>query len=346
MKNKIKKHIRKYMTIFCSLLIIPLFSFHSYALEATYPQYNLDVPRLYSTTISSNFVLGDNYVYSYEGSHTLTDGLVIRMWSDDSETDNTLAFPVMPDLYDYYIYASFGQRSTGGTFAPNSIVLCNGRGTSTYPTYLSDTYFYKTQFLGADAYYNMIKYNFIAKLNVTEDKNNYYFGGIKFEGAGTISSVSYFEFTVFLVPKGDTVAVDNIVSAINNQTAELGGKLDGIDDGIQHGNDLIENGTDKTQSAVTDFNEVFEDFNNELDKVEEFDAEILDEFNAANEEYLTQLNNFELSASLLNAGNWLSTSMQTIYDNSSDYKMLWLVPLLFGIPILLFVVKKSGGDDE
>ena len=108
----------------------------------------------------------------------------------------------------------------------------------------------------------------------------------------------------------------------------------------------MENGNDATSDAVSDFNEVFEQFNQELDNWEAFDDEILGEFESANEQYLTELQNFELSASLLNAGNWLSTSMQTVYDNSSDFKMLYLVPLLFGLPILLFVIKKQGGDKE
>ena len=103
-------------------------------------------------------------------------------------------------------------------------------------------------------------------------------------------------------------------------------------------------GDRESNSAVANFNSIFADFNSELDNIDNFDTTVFNEFNTSNTQYLTQLSNFNLSNSVLSAGTWLSSSMQTVFDNSSDYKMLWLVPLLFGIPILIFITKKSKGD--
>lgn len=160
-----------------------------------------------------------------------------------------------------------------------------------------------------------------------------------------------FSCSVIEVPKNSVTASDitSIINAITSQTSSIINNANSNTQDITNNLtqnftelfDITINGTDDTDSTVSDFDDVFSDFNDNISELEEFDDDIISDWNDANSEYQTQLSDFNLSTSLLKAGNWLSTSMQRVYDDSSDYKMLWLVPLLFGIPILLFVISKG-----
>lgn len=347
MKNKIKKRIRKYMTIFCSLLFIPVFCINSYA-YTSYDNFPINLGVVVNinnrsgTGYSSASILpNEENVYSV--SHTLTN----NVYALSFVLNEAYSIPVDIDVFNYYLVGSVYSGVSDINkflFFPDVIrVIANNHDNTNVNLPISDERFYHND---AD---NWKGFSYSCKLDLSDYTSfrRIYMDARNTTGTLTLPASLSFEMSVIALPKsmtdGDATAA--IVAAINNQTSQLSSQLGEIDSGIDKGNDLIENGTDETQSAVTDFNEIFEDFNEELDKVEEFDTEILDEFNAANEQYLTELNNFTLSGSLLNAGNWLSTSMQTVYDNSSDYKMLWLVPLLLGIPLLILFIKRSDNNE-
>ena len=199
--------------------------------------------------------MGDDGVYSSDVSSAKTvTSITIRLFDDNSETDTMLNFPILPDVYDYYIYTSYAQRTTGGSFAPNDIIITDGSGAYEYEARLTDKQHYITRFIDSNANYGIVKHNFVAKLNLVDSSSSpNRIGGITFKGSsGTLKSVQYFELSVFLVPKGDSTAMGNIVSAINNQTGALQGSIGQAADDIQQSIDDQYSGDPETEFSVDD----------------------------------------------------------------------------------------------
>lgn len=270
-------------------------------------------------------------------------------------TQNSQGFDVLINqtLYDYYFVVTvFADSATNSTF-------------SFYPDYMScQTYpcddgskwyaFLELSSKHFDTQYSR-GFTIIGRLNRTLTSSRItqisMSSRLYPEDYFTIPANLKFSCSVIEVPKNSVTASDitSIINAITNQTTSIINNANSNTEDITNNLtqnftelfDITINGTDDTDSTVSDFDDVFSDFNDKIADWEEFDDSIISDWNDANSEYQTQLSDFNLSTSLLKAGNWLSTSMQNIYDNSSDYKMLWLVPLLFGIPILLFVIGKG-----
>lgn len=331
MKIFIRKHIRKYIPALCSLFLIPLFSFNAFAYSATYPQYNYSLPNIGVRFLSSDGTYSAvgfpsrvdtvQDVYSINYSHISVMDEYLFYSNSASPNNATWVIPYLPD-YDYYFLANYYFEDQTLDFNISDFKLCYSIDSTVYEHIISNVNIIPYSIDSRHGYTMMCKID-----SFSTDAGLYSHRMYFDDEFSVINKLQFYTASVFVVPKGDTQALDNIAEAINNQT------------------DIIENGTSDTQSAVDNFTSVFDDFNQELENWEQFDDEVIGEFDEANTGYMNELSNFSLSGSLLNAGNWLSTSMQTVYDNSSDYKMLWLVPLLFGIPILLFIIRKNGDDE-
>lgn len=342
-KYFMKKHKNRILSVFCSLLLIPLFTVRSFAFDFFYNTIVTDFMqmRLEANVSLNSGSVSPNEAYYYNFSNNSATG--IRFFN----TIFLATWDVMFDNvnYDYYVSLIVDSQSDDSfSFRPDRINVrrLNDDG-SINDSRMEDFHIY--EYNGWNTGGRSKGYRILAKF---PDSFGYSIRGFSMlnDNLGSLPSNINVSVVIIQTNKDSSAEMVNaIVQAINNQTDDLGGRIDGTNDRIDETNDLIQDGDKGTQSAITDFNEVFEDFNEELENWEQFDDEIIGEFESANTEYLTELNNFSLSGSLLNAGNWLSTSMQTVYDNSSDYKMLWLVPLLFGIPILLFIIRKNGDDE-
>lgn len=337
LKNKIKKNIRKYIPVLCTLFLIPCISFNAFAFTVPISSMPIhpDVGASAGIYIYDEFV-GDVEIpivydygeFSYE-FHTDVDTTSVEAFNFSIAPGFNPSFNL--EVYDYYLAFNIYFSDSRSYLNVDIVNLFAPKKSASYDEQEFDLLDVRT----ANGYFNDNDiYDGVVTVvgRIPDEYNSLPISDILLIcNGGRIYASQYNEITSFLyqVPKGtDEEVVNSLIDAINNQS------------------DLIENGNSGTQSNISDFNQVFDEFNNELENWEAFDDEIIGEFNDANEQYLNELNNFELSDSLLLAGNWLSTSMQTVYDASSDYKMLWLVPLLFGLPILLFVIKKSGGDNE
>lgn len=332
--DKFKINIRKYIAVALTLLMIPLCSITSSAYEFEYLSYpwmnNWKV--YYGTKLSS--VQDESYettknslnVYTYEFSST--SALTVEKLFFGNDLADFL-YPYDSSRYTYKFVGAFVFDYKVGEFNPNTVML-------------EDIVIH--QFNNGD----LVSSDSVTNL-VVDKKTN--LDGVVFNfnfDLPTYNTLNVIELQFNPVGKytdRDTsrIKITGSVIAVPKETSDE--STNAIIDAIHDQTDVIENGNDETQDAVSDFEEVFDNFNEELENIEDFDNQVIEDFTAANEEYLTQLENFSLSGSLLNAGNWLSSSMQTIYDNSSDYKMLWLVPLLLGVPLMILFLKK-GGDNE
>lgn len=352
MVQKIKKYKNKILSFLVAVVALPFLTVNSFAF--TIPLDSVVVKPDAGNEIEFQLVTdnGTKYIdavydsgeYSTEfhtaGLDTNVSILTYKLHSSE------FTYSYNYEAYDYYFAINYFFNNENSYFNCDDIRVATYNENDVYIySQLTNMSYDNTTMHVNDIYYKV--FSAIGKLPSSYGQHSVQ--RIYVRGDGYVGNADYNECTCYLyqVPKNtSTEEVNALITAINNQTNQLSSDLGSIDNSIIQGNEIAENGNDTTQENVTEFTEVFEDFNAELDEIESFDDEIIGEFEAANTEYLTTLNNFELTHSVLNAGNWLATSMQTIYDSSSDYKMLWLVPMIFGIPILLFIGKKIKGDDE
>lgn len=355
------KLVSKFAVSFISVLLISsLFCFSASAEELQSNGYNL---HPLSGTMTLSFF--QNGSLSQWVALTPAEGNVYSFANTSSSTADQITFSAVESgfdivfnqvLYDYYFVVTVFADSTTSdfTFFPD-YMSCQ-----TYPCDDPNKW-YAFQELSSKHFDTQSSrgYTIIGRLNrsLTSSRIQQISMSSRLfpDDVFTIPANLKLSCSVIEVPKNSVTASDitSIINAITNQTSSIINNANSNTEDITNNLtqnftelfDITINGTDETDSTVSDFNEVFDDFNDRISEWEEFDDSIISDWNDANSDYQTQLSDFQLSTSLLKAGNWLSTSMQHIYDDSSDYKMLWLVPLLFGIPILLFVIKR-GSDDE
>lgn len=354
-KKHIKSKLRKLASVCLSLLFVPFFVFSVHADE----MHQIGTPFYRRDGQSSLSVYLSNNTWKNYGMSTKVDDFNGK-WTLGNDSGKRFKVYFDPDgwtipyfeNYDYYLNVTLTNMTSQIKINDIAVIRKSSAGTEVNMSISDKTY-------GVSTYGNNMGYYVTCKLNALDVNSTIGSLNLVFDNTYSIGNSVRICYIVYAVPKsaGATSSdISALIQAINSQTTTLNGSIGGVNSSIQsgtatldgtlqEGNDLMENGNSDTQSTVSDFNEVFEDFNEELDNIEQFDELILDEFNSANENYLNELDNFELSSSLLNAGNWLSISMQTVYDNSSDFKMLWLVPLLFGIPVLILFVKKENNSE-
>lgn len=348
-KNHIRKYILKYIPVICTLLFVPILSISSFAYTLPYNSY--DFYNKSHLSMACTIVYDGGKVGTATRNHDPdkfnTPFAITKQHLNVTQIDYTCdgdsGFELPFDFEKNNYYISFAHTtnhsSTGYEFVPTDFYLLyydsSGVQVNVSLNIISQSSMSSNQ---VDGIMLIAEIPFIPSSNLL---------GMRVTGLGTIYTDDLWSIASFVYefPKSDGNSTQDIITAINNQTSSLGGKLDGIDSGIDKGNDLIENGTDETQQAVTDFNEVFEDFNTQLEEIESFETQFTDDFNTANETYLNELSQFTMPYGVINAGNWLSTSMQTVYDNANDYKMLWLVPLLLGVPLVIFFFKRGDNSE-
>ena len=297
-----KKHKNRILSVCCSLLLIPIFSFRSYAYDFFY---NSVYPENMSCFLQSNVTLNSgspipNNRFFYEFANTSASGvnyLVATFYPTWDIAFNT-------DSFDYYVNIYMDSSSSDSfTFFPNKISVRRMTSSSYIDTQLNESLF--NDFTGKSDSGDSKGFHILAKL---PDDFNYSIRGFNIvdSSSGSVPSNLNFAVTIIQAQKDSTLdAVQKIVNAIDNQTDELGNRIDET-------NDLVENGTEETQDNVSDFTEVFEDFNTELDNLTEFDDDIMTQFNSANAAYTTELKKFTLNNNVLAASTWLPSSMQHI----------------------------------
>lgn len=210
-------------------------SVNAYAINDTYPVYSLSLNKVYSS-YGVDFIRGDDGVYWADfPSSSSSSEIYIRLFDDESESDSYLNFPIIEEYYDYYVYASYAQRTTGGSFMPSSIVFSTGDGRTEYSDQILEQNKYINRFIASNADYGIVQTVFFGKLNIydSSDKYNKY-GAIKFKGdSGTFSGRQYFEFAIIMVPKGNAQTYTDIMNTINYQTHIIGEKLDALDQALE-----------------------------------------------------------------------------------------------------------------
>lgn len=336
MKTKLKKHIRNCIPFVLTLFFIPVFTVNSSAL--TFDGHNI-IDVLDGATFYNVEPVDVNTINPEFPQDFFVSSNAFSFYGEPYKNPTTVRIGniVIPKESRVIITVTSLLEETYTSYEPPNKYLKTGPDDclSQIQLYLGTTNGYTT-LRGYSRGNSAFSYGGC--------RNTVYF---THSSSNEITNMDVVLYTDKLINLDDTytkvkpVYILNVFALPNNATDEtLSTYLALINTKLQQ---IVEGSVD-SNNAVENFNSVFDDFNSGISNLNSFDDSILGEFNSANSSYKTQLNNFTLSSSLLNAGNFLSTSMQTVYDSSSDYKMLWLVPLLFGIPILLFVIRKIGDD--
>lgn len=335
-KNHILKYIRKYISLAVAVVALPFVAFNSFAYTDTYPLYqaslkeiygSFDINGTYQGPKEHTFPQGDDQIYWQSSNITVnnTTGLMMSFVAAAGESDRFYAFPVNTDLYNYYFVGDIGIQSSMTDFNFTGVDLYYGVMSDGFTMYSPHT-ITDVKITPYNGVHYKFGYSFTGKIESLDINSAISAVKLNWDLVNFVGQIR-FNFGILCIEKSASCDVDSIITAIQQQ------------------NNLIENGNDETDDVVTDFNEVFEEFNTQLEEIETFETQFTDDFNAANETYLSELSQFAMPYGVINAGNWLSTSMQTIYDNSDDYKMLWLVPLLLGVPLVIFFFKRGDNSE-
>lgn len=110
---------------------------------------------------------------------------------------------------------------------------------------------------------------------------------------------------------------------------------------IQEQTDMIEKGNAGTQSGINDFNSVMQDFNSELTNIEDFNNSIFDGFSDYSSDINSSISGFSFSSGLLSCATWFSTQVQQYFDNSGEFKLVFLLPFLLGVPYLIINLSRA-----
>lgn len=133
-----------------------------------------------------------------------------------------------------------------------------------------------------------------------------------------------------------------------------GEDIQSVIEAIQEQTDIIEHGNAGTQSGINDFNSIMQDFNSELGNVEDFNNSIFDGFSDYSSDINSSISGFSFSSGLLSCATWFSGQLQSYFDSSGEFKMVFLLPFLLGVPYLIINLSRAerrssrrrGGDNS
>lgn len=223
-------------------------SVKAFASYSTYPQYDCTIPKVFvfqvlnGSQYYADLVRGDDTNYHLtegQGWVNNSDVYISTFMTNTSETDDKFYFPINTNLFDYYLISTLSVDQVGDDFTISDFDI--GNFSSLDPinfissNILSDKKIYYSRYDVAQSATSGIQLiTCTAKLNLdyVGDLN---LGMFHFDdvNGGLYYSTKSFTCSVIVANKGDTSAYNEIISAINDQTTSLGGKLDSIDQTIQ-----------------------------------------------------------------------------------------------------------------
>lgn len=98
--------------------------------------------------------------------------------------------------------------------------------------------------------------------------------------------------------------------------------------------ELIANGRSGTPFVVDRANQAIDDFNSSAGTINQWEDNMLSDFNTNAGSINSQASDFSFSSQFLTASTWVANQMQLGYTKSSDFRMFWIYPILFGIALV------------
>lgn len=332
MKIRLKKFLNKYKNRIVSFIVVsafvPLFAFNAFAYTSydNFP-YNKDVLTVY---VNSNYYTNtkntDNQYQFSNPSQNTTFISILSLY------DDVWNIPVNIEIFDYYLVASVFAQDGGDinfTFFPSRFrVGYNGHSSDELYYYdVSDVNFYHTD---TDAYKG---FSASCKVDLTPSSA---IGFVRFDAPSSlyVPSNIFVEMSVIALPKGLTSGDANqaLVSAINNQTSTLGGKIDDTNDFIDKGNDSTGGIVSGNNSAIGELDEVVSEYH-------ATEQQFFDDFNTNQQAITSDIVGWSWGG-LVNCANWVGETMTDYYNNMGDFRQYIIYPLMLGIA--LFFLGRGG----
>lgn len=310
-KQKLMQHYKKIVpALLCPVLFFRCsLSSYAYTSYDNFP-YNIDYLEIYIGSQYNSISKTDDNKYFFDNPAVNSNIISIM-----TLYEYIFSIPVNIDVFDYYVVASVFASDVGDidfTFFPQSMVVGYGGHLSgeriEFP--ISNVNFYH---LDNDKYKG---FSSSCKIDLSSSST---IGFIRFLNSSSL----YFpenlicEFSVIALPKGLSSGDVNqaIVNAINNQTNSImnaGSGFGGTTSGILSGNDEL-------SGFIDDYTEV--------------EQSMYDKFT---ENQSTVSGNFTGWAwgSLSTAVDWTSDYLNRIYDNSGDFRTMFMYPILAGIALI------------
>lgn len=98
--------------------------------------------------------------------------------------------------------------------------------------------------------------------------------------------------------------------------------------------DRLDNGNSSTSSVVDKINGAIQSFDSSVSTINDFEDSMLGSFNNSSGTVNSTVSNFSFGRQFLNAANWLSGSMQSIYSSSSHFQMFWVFPIILAVALV------------
>lgn len=328
-KNSLKKYKNKILTFVCVIACIPVFSISSYAYTSStqFPFQSVD-----ALDIHSGFGVHSYYNPSFDANLNLFHHSNIAV-ADVTAIDITNSSPLhvtdISSLYDYYLVYSVYSDDTQYpfTFSPTSVCFWSRSGPNqgvTVDIVDGDLNFYRIN----GRYSN--GFTLSCKLDMSTYSDAFI---LRINGFGVVGSNIWSEGMIISVPKDTSLeAVNAIVSAINNQTMHLGGKIDDT-------NNFIDKGNSSTGGIVSNFQDKDNELNEVVSQYREVENQFFEDFNTNQSAITSDIVGWSWGG-LVNCADWVGTTLTNYYNNMGDFRQYIIYPLMLGIA--LFFLGRGG----
>ena len=98
--------------------------------------------------------------------------------------------------------------------------------------------------------------------------------------------------------------------------------------------DLLNNGNSDTPSIIDRANSRLDSFNSHAGVINSFEDSWIGSFESNIGSVNSSVSNFSFGSQFLNCRAWVSDNMQYIYNNSSDFQIFYIFPLIMGLAII------------
>lgn len=339
-KNCLKKYKNKILTYVIVFLCLPFFTFNVFAFTLPLDGYlfynpsNLNMRlRIYSSVGDVDLVNSYNISNGLEFSNanfpnqTSYTGVLGFRYSFGSSS-GLFEFPFDFSNYDYYSSLTVvnNASSTAMNFEPTSFSICPYVDGTLQFIHLSDLSVLSAGGGTSDGF------TIIGK--IPDNINSSYIYG--FRVLGSSGSVADGDFIVnayiWQIPKGDDYTNADVITAINNQTTTLGGKIDDI-------NNFIDKGNSSTGGIVSNFQDKDNELNDVVSQYRDVENQFFEDFNTNQSAITSDIVGWSWGG-LVNCADWVGTTLTDYYNNMGDFRQYIIYPLMLGIA--LFFLGRGG----
>lgn len=320
LKNFLNKHKRIFVNLTVTICLIPCFCVNAFAAEVSPDAQNeWFLLPFNSMTVGSGYQdftfddVGGTYNGTYNGSISSSSaGFCVN--------DIGAVMPLLAVDHNYYIFHTFSYQTSSyvglNRIVVRSDITTSSNSFSLVPVYYSSSYVNDTVTgVGIHSY------------SPTSDRMLSTSSYIYYEFNESIIVNGRVSFSWYIVDVTDSTQeqIDSLISAINNQTDVISGKIDDT-------NNFIDKGNSGTGGIVSDFQDKDNELNEVVSEYQAVEQQFFDDFTANQDAITSDIVGWSWGG-LVNCANWVGETMTDYYNNMGDFRQYIIYPLMLGIAL-------------